>query len=223
VEKDKMVDLTNMWQNLKLSEEEDIDVVIRKHVIEGVVARGNACLIGKLISDCVIGKDTLGSTLVRGWKPKGSISFRVLGKNLFLVDYEYYSDKARVLKGRPWVYEGSLFSIEDFDGATPPSKIPFEKAAFWVRMFNMMLACMGRDVGYQIGSTMGVVEEVETDAEGIGWGTYLRLKVKIDLTKPILRGRHIKLLGKKVSVGEFSIQKAPTFMLSIWYDLSWRR
>jgi hypothetical protein len=136
-----------MWQNLKLSEEEDIEVVIHKQAFDEVVARGNVCLIGKLISDRAIGKDALRTKLVRGWKPKGSISFRVLGEDLFLVDFEQYNDKARVLKGRPWVFEGSLFSVEDFDGATPPSEIPFERAAFWVRMLNMPLACMGAGCG----------------------------------------------------------------------------
>jgi hypothetical protein len=98
------------------------------------------------------------------------------------------------------VFEGSLFSLEEFDGITPPPEIPFEKAAFWVQMFNLPLACMGQAVGFQIGSTMGMVEEVETDDEGIGWGKYLRVRVKIDLTKPISRGRHITLLGKKIEI-----------------------
>lgn len=51
------------------------------------------------------------------------------------------------------MFEGSLFSLKEFDGITPPLEIPFEKAAFWVRMFN--LPCMGQAVGFQIGSTMG--------------------------------------------------------------------
>jgi hypothetical protein len=46
---------------------------------------------------------------------------------------------------------------------------------FWVRMFNFPLACMGKEVGFQIGATMGQVEEVDTD-EGVGWGKYLRVR-----------------------------------------------
>jgi hypothetical protein len=54
-------------------------------------------------------------------------------------------------------------------------------------MFNLLLACMGHIVGHQIGSTMGAIKEVDID-EGLGWGKYLRVMLKMDLTKPIPKG-----------------------------------
>ena len=46
------------------------------------------------------------------------------------------------VKGTALVFEGSLFAVEDFDGLTAPSKYLFDKAAFWVKMYNLPLACM---------------------------------------------------------------------------------
>ena len=66
---------------------------------------------------------------------------------------------------------------------------------FWVRMFNLLLACMRKEVGFQIRSTMGTVEEVDTDKEGIGWGKFFRIRIHINLIKPLARGCVIKLLG----------------------------
>lgn len=154
--------------------------------------------MGKLIADRIVGKESIKKTLIKGWRPLGFISFNVLGDNLFLIEFEHEWDKSRVLEGRPWVFEGSLFSIEDFDGLTPPTEIAFEQAAFWIRMFNLLLACMGLEVGTQIGSTLGLVEAVETDDEGGGWGEFLRVWIKFDLTKPLARGRVINLQEKKV-------------------------
>lgn len=71
------------------------------------------------------------------WKPSGSLSFKVLRDNLFLIDFAYPGDKERILVGRPWVFEGSLFVVEDFDGITPPLQFTFDKATFWVRMTNL--------------------------------------------------------------------------------------
>ena len=113
-----------------------------------------------------------------------------------------------VLEGRPWVFEGSLFALEEFDGLMPPSELTFKRAAFWVRMSNLPLACMGRKVGHQIGSTIGPVEEVDTDEEGLGWGNYLRVRVQLDLTKPIPRGWRINLLGNSVWV-PFQYERLP--------------
>jgi hypothetical protein len=123
-------DLTHMWQDFKLSEGESEKVIVQLQVCEEVVLRGNTCLVGKLIADRIIGKDILRKTLVRFWKPTGSTSFKILGKNLFLVDFEYSWDKSRVLEGCPWVFEGSLFAMEEFDGMKPPSKMSFQYVAF---------------------------------------------------------------------------------------------
>jgi hypothetical protein len=66
-----------------------------------------------------------------------------------------------------------LFIAEDFDGITPPSQFTFDKAAFWVRMIDLPLACMSLEIRQRIGATVGEVEAADTDDEGIGWGKYL--------------------------------------------------
>jgi hypothetical protein len=35
----------------------------------------------------------------------------------------------------------------------------------------MPLACMSREMGQRIGASMGVVEEVDVDEAGVGWGS----------------------------------------------------
>jgi len=40
-------------------------------------ARGKNCLVEKLISDRIIGKDAIKSTLIRGWKPGGTSVFKL--------------------------------------------------------------------------------------------------------------------------------------------------
>jgi hypothetical protein len=55
-------------------------------------------------------------------------------------------------------------------------------------MHNTPLACMNLNIGHQIGSSMGHVEEVDVDDGGMGWGESLRVKVTLDLQKPLMRG-----------------------------------
>lgn len=74
-------------------------------VEEGAVAyigeKGKLCLIGKLLVDRIVGKDVLKSTLRRGWKLMGTSNFRVLWEKLFVIEFEYEWDKARLMEGRP--------------------------------------------------------------------------------------------------------------------------
>lgn len=203
-------DLTKLWGNFSLSEEESVSVEVADQDLEGLVQRGQSCLVGKLIAERVVSKEIIKSAMVRGWKPTGTIIFKVLGDNLFLVDFEHVWDKARVLEGRPWDFEGNLFSVEDFNGLIPPTQMNFDKADFWVRFFNLPLACMSKDVGFQIGSSVGLVVEVDTDEDGVGWGEFLRVKIRVDLTKSLSRGRVLKVNGSTVWVA-FQYEKLPKF------------
>ncbi len=48
---------------------------------------------------------------------------------------------------------------------------------------------MVRAVGEDIGNAIGRTIEVDVPENGIGWGRYLRLRVDIDITQPLLRGK----------------------------------
>ncbi|GLT72800.1 hypothetical protein SLA2020_447040 [Shorea laevis] len=100
--------------------------------------------------------------------------------------------------------------MEDFNGLIPPTQLEFEKVAFWVRMYNLPLACMGTDIGFKIGSSVGMVEEVDTNEDGVGWGEYLRVRIILDITKPLARGRILKLQGNPVWIA-FQYEKIPKF------------
>jgi len=86
----------------------------------------------------------------------------------------------------------------------------FDKVFFWVRMFNLPLACMSKTMGVQIGSSVGQVEEVETDEDGVGWGEYLRVRVSLDLSTPFVRGRLLNVNGENTWIA-FQYERLPTF------------
>jgi hypothetical protein len=149
-------DLTRMWGKFSLLEEErSFQVEIQSRSMEGITRRGQSCLEGKLLTDHLVSKDIIKPKLVRGWKSLGMVLFKMIGDNLFLLEFEEEGDKFRVLEGRPWAFKGSLFSVEDFDERMAPSQIAIDKAAFWVHMYDLPLACMGQEVGFQIGSSVG--------------------------------------------------------------------
>jgi hypothetical protein len=164
-----MVDeLSSMWANFSLAEDEDGEIEIQKTEVKGIINRGQFCIIGKLLSERTISKETIKEKLLRWWRIKGSFTFKILGENLFLIEFEEARDKAKVLEGRPWVFKGNLFLVEDFDGHTSPSEFTFDWASFWVRMMNLPLACIGREVRLKLGASVGKVEEVDT-RERWGW------------------------------------------------------
>ena len=69
--------------------------------------------------------------------------FQNVGTQSLSHDFENWWDKDRILEGRPWTFDGYLLSLVDFDGVTLVEELDFQKAAFWVHMFHLPLACMG--------------------------------------------------------------------------------
>jgi hypothetical protein len=166
-------ELTTLWGKLTLMEEEDMWLGITEHGIAPLVDRGHACVVGKLLADRMVGKDIVKTLLQHAWQPTGRVSFKTLGQNSFLIDFEHEWDKSKIMEGRPYTFDGHIVSLLDFDGITPPSQLNFEKAAFWICMYNLPLACMGKEIGQQIEASVGEVEEVEIDDDGVGWGEFL--------------------------------------------------
>jgi hypothetical protein len=203
-------DLAELWGKFTLTEVEQDGLEAVEEEVDGISNQGSHCLVGKLISERLIGKDAIRKNMVRNWRLTGSVVFKVLGENLFLLEFELEWDKIRVMEGRPWFFEQQLFSVVDYDGTTPPCKMIFQSAPFWIRMLHLPLSCMGKEMGKKLGETVGTVEEVETNEDGIGWGAYLRVKAHVNFSKPLPRGRILKLKNKSLWI-EFQYEKIPRF------------
>lgn len=66
-----------------------------------------------------------------------------------------------------------------------------------MQIHNLPLAAMSQEVGLQVGRRLGVVHEVDVDREGLGWGRCLWVRVDIELSKPLMRGKMLSIGGKK--------------------------
>ena len=76
-------------------------VIVSKAELHEGVTFGQSCVLGKLLVDRMVSRETIRSSLMQWWKPSETISFKVLGENLFLIEFANPKGKARVLEGRP--------------------------------------------------------------------------------------------------------------------------
>lgn len=82
-----------------------------------------------------------------------------------------------------------------------------------MRMHNLPLACMTKDQGEQIGGTVGMVKDVDTQDDGSGWGSFLLVQINLDLTQPMTRGRMMMVKGKSLWI-PFSYENLPRICFS---------
>jgi hypothetical protein len=202
--------IESMSGGMKLSEGERIEITINETDIADLRGRSERCLLGRLMSDRRIQKEAFKTLMSRLWKTVETVTFKEIQDNLWLLEFSNREDKGRVLEGRPWLFDRSLLVLKEIDENTPPSLMEFSNALFWVQLHDMPLTCMNREVGMRIGRSLGVVEDIDVTGDGVGWGRSLRIRVSIDITKPLERGRAIVLNGKSIWIS-LKYEKLPQF------------
>ena len=65
--------------------------------------------------------------------------------------------------------------------------------------------------GKRIGNKIGVTEECDIRLDGIGWGEFLRVRVNVDISKPLCRAKKISFRrGERLWVS-FQYERLPYF------------
>ncbi|KAL5812851.1 hypothetical protein ACOSQ3_027801 [Xanthoceras sorbifolium] len=72
------------------------------------------------------------------------------------------------------------------------SQLKFKFSEFWIHIYNIPLACMNCKVARLIAEEVGTIVDFSIDSKDL-WGKFLRIKVSIDITKPLKRGIRLRL------------------------------
>ncbi|KAE8790921.1 hypothetical protein D1007_34735 [Hordeum vulgare] len=108
-----------------------------------------------------------------------------LMKALKLSDLE---SKSRALEEGPCTFGKFLLVVEDFDPSKSVKEYEFKEISIWVRVFDLPLGMMHREASLAIGDIIGEALEVDPGPDGMAVGQFLRIKVRMDISKPIMKG-----------------------------------
>ncbi|KAK1693144.1 hypothetical protein QYE76_009841 [Lolium multiflorum] len=176
-----------MMKKLQLSAEEKKGVKIG-WVSGGQVGMVEPQALGRLFSEKPAFAEGLAGALGRAWCPLKGIHCKSVGENIFMFTFYQASGKRKALEEGPWMFENDLLLMEEFDVNKTADEYKFESFPIWIRIFNLPLGRMNRKTGEEMGDAIGEFIDVETDANGMAPGKYLRVKVRLQVNKPLLRG-----------------------------------
>ncbi|XP_042962426.1 uncharacterized protein LOC122296689 [Carya illinoinensis] len=203
-------DLTQRWSSLKLTEAEQQELFLPDEDILSSNPRGNLCLLASILNDRTLNREAFKNTMAKVWNTSGWLTFKEFCPNKFLLEFQLLSDKKKVLHGRPWSFDCHRICLKEFESDLSPIEVQFNLEPFWVQAHNLPFVGMNRQLGERIGEAIGKVHTVEVDDQGHGWGSFLRIKVDVDVTKPLVHGRMVNLGGKQ-SRSHFKYERLPNF------------
>lgn len=202
-------DITRSWETFKLNEDEKEGLTLPDEEALLASIKGHHCILAKIFNDRVVNREAFQTTMAKAWKPEGRLTFKEFGDTKFLLELQLHTDKEKIMKGRPWSFDRHLICFCDFDGNLSPSEVQFMSKIFWVQIHNLPFAGMNRDIGSLLASGLGKVLEIEVDTNGYCWGSYLRARVEVNITKALPRGRFLKV-GARQHWIDFKYKHLPT-------------
>ncbi|KAM6550863.1 hypothetical protein CsatB_000671 [Cannabis sativa] len=195
---------------VQVAEEEEDEVAIEERdEDDGIDARW--CLVGRFLSDRDFDFETMQNVLASLWKPGMDMFVKELPPDRYLFQFYHEVDIQRVITGSPWTFNRMQLILARLKEGENPQEIMLNKLDIWVQVFDLQPGCMSDSVLRNIAKVMGLF--VESDPKNfLGvWRDYFRVRVTIDINKPLRRRMRLTKPDGTTFWATFKYERAPTF------------
>ncbi|MBA0585917.1 hypothetical protein Gorai_016678 [Gossypium raimondii] len=202
-------EINDLLERVKFSEEESTQVISKNDVHS--VSGFESWAVDKIMATEAPNRETMYRVFKSLWYTKEEVDFVALKEWVVIDKFEYQEDYSRILNLTPWLFDRCLFSMLPFEEGNDIDSYQFWWLPFWLRIYNIPLELMDRQIALNVGDALGELVAIDWKDHNGGWTEFIRLKVKINVLKP-LRGV-VKLLdreGTKVT-GVINYERLPDF------------
>ncbi|KAM0838474.1 hypothetical protein ACQ4PT_060950 [Festuca glaucescens] len=198
--------VTEMMKRLNLTQKEATPLILDDED-DADLPCPEWALVGKVLAPNTLHVNTISAALKPAWgNPKG-LFLRPMGRNLFLAEFGSDADRSRVAKGGPWWMGRHGVLLKNFDVRIQPEDVVFDELPIWARILNLGFELMNDVSGKALAAGLGKVDRLDVDEKGRAWGSYLRARVTIDPSQPLMR-----------CVSAYSQKKKETMIYNVMYE-----
>ena len=184
-----MDEVLSAWENLSLTAEESTKLSLTK---SKNLREKEYVLAAKFLTKRALNVEAIGRTFKPLWRAREEFKIREAGDHILLFVFKLETDAERVLAQEPWSFDKHLVLFQRYDYSIPAKHLRFTKIMFWVQIHGLPMRMLDPETAIELGETLGEVSTKETEKEMVG-GDFVRVRVKIDVSKPLSRGRRIVL------------------------------
>ena len=182
-----MEDLSKQWTKFSLLDREGEKITLGKNK-----ESNEHNIAAKFFTRRALNVDAIARTFKPLWRAINGFTIKNMGNHVMLFIFEKQEDVHRVMVSEPWTFDKHLVVIQKYEKNTPLQEVSFNKTSLWVQIFDIPVRYMSKETAEDICSSMGEVglSEFHPTEEG---GRFVRVRVRIDVTKPLCRGRVVDL------------------------------
>jgi hypothetical protein len=166
---------------------------------DGVLAPNDRfAFVGKLLAQKTHNTSHVRSTLLSVWSFAKPFSMEVLEPNKYLFTVSQESFYQRILELGPWTIKGSLLLLQPWSSELAIDEVKLQYCAFWVQVHDLPRQFMTTKNAIRIGKTIGDILELDNNnSSGIISRPFIRLKIEINTSLPLVSGFYMPCEGTK--------------------------
>ncbi|KAK4416676.1 hypothetical protein Salat_2493100 [Sesamum alatum] len=142
--------------------------------------------------------------------PGKGMAFTRMGPDRFLLTFQHRMDKRHILEGGPWNFENYLIIFGDIGPNDDPAIMDLNFYDFTVWIHGFSPAQFTLTLGRLIGGKVGIVKDV-FPLNGMSPSPALKVRLSLDVRKPLLRGTKIRSVEGKEMTVTFSYERLGIF------------
>ncbi|KAL0404333.1 UNVERIFIED_CONTAM: hypothetical protein Sradi_2074100 [Sesamum radiatum] len=203
-------DLNRLGQSLVLTETEDLGVVMPAGIWHSD-SEGGFHLVGNILSHKPYHVEALKTILHSSLNPAKGMDVTFIESGRFLLKFSHALDRDRVLDSGPWAFEKNLIVLAKVGETENPVEVDLSWSEFHVRIHGLPIGKMTTDIASFIAGKIGRLPEVSQSDEPVSWGSFMRLRVALDVTKPLARALKIRTVLGDEQIVTFTYERLPNF------------
>ena len=181
-----MDELTNHCNGLSISDREG-----PTFDLEEEMAMPEFIIAGKFYTRRALNTKAIASTFMPLWRSKNGFKVKNMGNHIVLFTFNNKLEVDTILSNEPWSFDKHLIVLQRYDKDTPIEDLTFNRTSFWVQVHNIPMRFMNQKVAEGICSTVGtVIQKPNMEVDG---GSFMRVRVSMDVTRPLSRGRMVSV------------------------------
>ena len=201
-----MDDISELWDSFSLNDKEEVPFDFGPASEADVVY-----LAARFMTSRVINIESVVRTFRPLWRTVQGFTARDMGSNMLVFVFQDESDVERILSAEPWSYDKHLVSFQRVEADTSIAEMECRWVSFWVQIHNLPVRRMNHETASALGGTLGLVEKVVESDEERGCEGCIRVRVRLDISQPLCRGRKARLLAGKETLISFKYERLPNF------------
>ncbi|KAE9445306.1 hypothetical protein C3L33_22796, partial [Rhododendron williamsianum] len=164
------------------------DIIALDDSFEDCPQEARFVLVGKILASKALNKSGVQKIIEKAWRTEEDFTISPWGDNVYAFGFKNEDDLCRIISKSPWSVMGSILILRKWDQKKSFSELDFSLSPFWVQIHGLPLGFLNVKTGSAIAKSFGDVIAVEDPGERGRLANYLRIRVWLDVSKPLKKG-----------------------------------